>query len=236
MNLTQKLLSFTLLGAEWVLWLLIILSVFSVAVMIERGLYYYSLRADFVSLADALRKHLLGGRFKEARKRLIDERGVEAEVARAGLEEAERGPDAVESAMLGAKARVRLRLERNLAFLGTLGANAPFIGLFGTVLGIIRAFKDLAGNQAGGIAIVMAGISEALVSTAVGLLVAIPAVVFFNFYNRRVRTLSGQVDTVAQTILAALRAEAIEEAKGDHKAESKTSKSHGKDDKHAEAS
>lgn len=213
MNLTQKLLAFTLVGAEWVLWLLIALSLFSVAVMIERGLYYFSLRADFGSLADDLRRQLLGGKFKEARKRLVDERGVEAEVARAGLEEAERGADAVESAMLGAKARVRLRLERNLAFLGTLGSNAPFIGLFGTVLGIIKAFKDLAGNQAGGIAVVMSGISEALVATAVGLLVAIPAVVGFNFYNRRVRTLSAQVETVAQTILAALRAEAIEEAK-----------------------
>lgn len=213
MNLTQKLLAFTLVGAEWVLWLLILLSLFSVAVMIERGLYYFSLRADFGTLADDLRKHLLGGKFKEARKRLVDEQGVEAEVARAGLEEVERGADAVESAMLGAKARVRLRLERNLAFLGTLGSNAPFIGLFGTVLGIIKAFKDLAGNQSGGIAVVMSGISEALVATAVGLLVAIPAVVGFNFYNRRVRTLSAQVETVAQTVLAALRAEAIEEAK-----------------------
>jgi biopolymer transport protein ExbB len=221
MNLTQKLLAFTLVGAEWVLWLLIILSMFSVAVMIERGLYYLSLRADFATLADDLRKLLLGGKFKEARKRLVDERGVEAEVARAGLEEAERGADAAESAMLAAKARVRLRLERNLAFLGTLGANAPFIGLFGTVLGIIKAFKDLAGNQAGGITIVMAGISEALVATAVGLLVAIPAVVGFNFYNRRVRTLSSQVETVGQTILSALRAEAIEEAKAEAKNDKK---------------
>jgi biopolymer transport protein ExbB len=223
-----------------VLWLLIGLSVFSVAVMIERGLYYFSLRADFASLADALRKHLLAGRFKDARKRLVDERGVEAEVARAGLEEAERGADAVESAMLGAKARVRLRLERNLAFLGTLGSNAPFIGLFGTVLGIIKAFKDLAGNQSGGIAIVMAGISEALVATAVGLLVAIPAVVAFNVFNRRVRTLSGQVDTVAQTILAALRAEAIEEAKAEQKpggrAKPEKDAREAKDDKQAEAS
>jgi biopolymer transport protein ExbB len=237
MNLTQKLLAFTLIGAEWVLWLLIALSVFSVAVMIERGLYYFSLRADFASLADALRKHLLAGRFKDARKRLLDERGVEAEVARAGLEEAERGADAVESAMLGAKARVRLRLERNLAFLGTLGSNAPFIGLFGTVLGIIKAFKDLAGNQSGGIAIVMAGISEALVATAVGLLVAIPAVVAFNVFNRRVRTLSGQVDTVAQTILAALRAEAIEEAKAEQRpgGRAKSTDKGDKDDKQAEA-
>lgn len=207
MNLTQKLLALTLVGAEWVLWLLIMLSLFSVAIMIERGLYYLSLRMDFVALAEDLRRLLLSGKFAEARKQASAAPGPVGFVAQMGLEEAERGAEAVEAAMLGAKARVKLRLERNLAFLGTLGSNAPFIGLFGTVLGIIKAFHDLAGNQAGGIAVVMSGISEALVATAVGLLVAIPAVVGFNFYNRRVRAVSSQIDVVAQVILASLRAE-----------------------------
>lgn len=223
MNLTQKLLAFTLVGAEWVLWLLIALSVLSVAVMIERGLYYFSLRSNFDAMSDELRKLLLDGKFAQARKRIADERGLEAEVARAGLNEAERGAAAVESAMLGAKARVKLLLERNLAFLGTLGSNAPFIGLFGTVLGIIKAFHDLAGNQAGGIAVVMAGISEALVATAVGLLVAIPAVVGFNFYNRRVRSISSHIDALAQVILSALKSE--EEHHNEHGGEAKAAES-----------
>ena len=207
MNLTQKLLALTLVGAEWVLWLLLLLSLLSIAVMIERGMYYFSLRFDFAALAEDLRRLLLDGKFGDARKQVQAGRGPVAFVAQMGLEEAERGADAVESAMLGAKARVKLGLERNLAFLGTLGSNAPFIGLFGTVLGIIKAFHDLAGNQAGGIQVVMAGISEALVATAVGLLVAIPAVVGFNVYNRRVRAITAQIDVVAQVILAALRAE-----------------------------
>lgn len=207
MNLTQKLLALTLVGAEWVLWLLILLSLLSVAIMIERGIYFFSLRMDFAALAEDLRRLLMAGKFSDARKQAQGERGPIAFVAKMGLEEAERGAEAVESALLGAKARVRLGLERNLAFLGTLGSNAPFIGLFGTVLGIIKAFHDLAGNQAGGIAVVMSGISEALVATAVGLLVAIPAVVAFNFYNRRVRSVTSQIDVVAQVILAALRAE-----------------------------
>jgi biopolymer transport protein ExbB len=109
--------------------------------------------------------------------------------------------------MAGAKARERHRLERNLAFLGTLGSNAPFIGLFGTVIGIIKAFHDLAKNQAGGVTVVMAGISEALVATAVGLLVAIPAVVAFNYFNRRVRTKMTEVDWMAHLALAELEAE-----------------------------
>ena len=76
----------------------------------------------------------------------------------------------------------RLRYERGLAFLGTLGNNAPFVGLFGTVLGIIRAFHDLAGNSLQGSQAVMAGIAEALVATAVGLLVALPAVATYNAF------------------------------------------------------
>lgn len=207
MNLTQKLLSFTLLGAEWVLWLLIGLSIASVGIMIERFLYYRSLNLDFEALADGLRRRLAKSDFEGARKLARETNGVEAEVALAGLTEVERGVDAVGAAMMGAKSRTKLKLERNLAFLGTLGANAPFIGLFGTVLGIIKAFKDLSVNQAGGIAVVMTGISEALVATAVGLLVAIPAVVGFNFFNRRVRAVSSQIDVVAQVILASLRAE-----------------------------
>ena len=97
----------------------------------------------------------------------------------------------------------KVRLERNLAFLGTLGANAPFIGLFGTVLGIIKAFKDLAesGLKPGGETSteVMSGISEALVATAVGLLVAIPAVVAYNIFQRRVKRTMGEAESLANT-------------------------------------
>lgn len=209
MNLTQKLLAMTLVGAEWVLWLLIILSLLSVAVMIERALYYHGQKTDFAGLAEDLRRLLLDRKFSDAKKAAERSRGPVAFVAQTGLLDVDRGADAVESAMLGARARTRIGLERNLAFLGTLGSNAPFIGLFGTVLGIIKAFHDLSANQAGGISVVMSGISEALVATAVGLLVAIPAVVGFNVFNRKVRAIASQVETVSQVILSALRAEIV---------------------------
>ena len=108
--------------------------------------------------------------------------------------------------MASAKARLRTELERNLGVLGTLGNNAPFIGLFGTVLGIIKAFADLARNQAGGAGAVMSGISEALVATGVGLMVAIPAVIAFNFFQGKVRKAMARVDTVAHLLLAGLPA------------------------------
>ena len=166
MDVSARFLTFALHGAGWVLWLLVALSVASVAVMLER-LWYF--RTHHAQEGDADGGHARAAarrRHQRARSRTGPASPADTDVA---------------AAVEGAKARERLRLERNLAFLATLGSNAPFIGLFGTVLGIIKAFHDLAGGQAGGPSVVMAGISEALVATAVGLMVAIPAVVAFNY-------------------------------------------------------
>lgn len=84
----------------------------------------------------------------------------------------------------------RLKMERFTIILGTLGTICPFIGLFGTVIGIIKAFHDLAVSGSGGPSVVAAGISEALLTTATGLAIAIPAVVMFNYFMRKVRNLS----------------------------------------------
>jgi biopolymer transport protein ExbB len=211
MHITERFLAFTLLGAEWVLWLLVVCSIVSFAIMIERGFYFLTHGVDVEALGSELRRLLSKGHLSEARARFKANNTTEMIVIAAGLEEIERGTEAVAEAMYGQKARERMRLERNLAFLGTLGNNAPFIGLFGTVLGIIRAFHELSGNQAGGgqggAAVVMAGISEALVATAVGLMVAIPAVIGFNYFNRRVRQTLANVDSLAHVVLAQLKGE-----------------------------
>jgi biopolymer transport protein ExbB/TolQ len=207
MDLTSKFLAFTLLGAEWVLWLLIILSVLSVAVMIERALYLGRRRVDLEQLKKDARDALRGGDVDGVIRKYDASEAIEARVALTGLREARRGPGAASEAMISARAGERGLLEKRIAFLGTLGNNAPFIGLFGTVLGIIRAFHELAENSQAGAQTVMAGISEALVATAVGLMVAIPAVLAFNFFTRRVRGMVSQADTVAHVILTELRAE-----------------------------
>jgi len=104
--------------------------------------------------------------------------------------------------MSGATQVERLKMERGLAFLGTLGNNAPFVGLFGTVLGIIRAFRDLATNTIEGSSAVMAGIAEALIATAVGLLVALPAVALFNYFQRLIRTQVVASEAMTRVVLA----------------------------------
>jgi biopolymer transport protein ExbB len=202
MRITERLLAFTLLGSEWVLWLLILLSIVSVAVMVERGLALPRRLPDLDELAARLLETLGKGDIPGARKAIGNPRTPEARVGLVGLSEIGRGREAAAEAMASVKSRERLSLEKRLGVLGTLGNNAPFIGLFGTVLGIIRAFADLAQNQGGGATVVMRGISEALVATAVGLLVAIPAVVAYNIFQGRVRRTMGRIDTMAHLILS----------------------------------
>ena len=133
MHLTERILGFTLLGSEWVLWLLVGLSVLSVAIMVERALVLSGDR-DSDALARDLLALLKRGDIDKARQALTGVRTPAATVAAAGLENYDRGNEAIAEAMDSAKARLRIDLERNLGVLGTLGNNAPFIGLFGLSL------------------------------------------------------------------------------------------------------
>jgi biopolymer transport protein ExbB len=202
--IVQKLLAIVNLGAAWVLWLLIALSVISVGIMIERAAFYLGRRLPAL---DKLSRALLGGDLDEARQAVADRNGIEAQVIRSALEQADHGPDAVAKVVDAEIKRVRLEYEARLAFLATLGNNAPFIGLFGTVLGIIQAFGDLARNpSAAGASSVMSGISEALIATAVGLLVALPAVVAYNIFQRGLRRASQRATYLGDLLEARLRA------------------------------
>jgi biopolymer transport protein ExbB/TolQ len=111
-----------------------------------------------------------------------------------------RGPHAAGEAMQSAKSRYKGLVDANLSILGTIGSNAPFVGLLGTVLGIINAAKSM-GKDAGDQAKAMHAIFEALVATAVGLLVAIPAIVFFNIFQRKVKAVVAQVDSLTHLVL-----------------------------------
>ncbi len=207
-------------GAGWVMWLLIGLSVVSVAIMLERAWFYFSLRDDVPGLATKLRQQLRDGDLDGAREAMQKSPSAEAAVVVAGLGEADRGAKAAEEAMEGAKALQRMKLERRLAFLGTLGNNAPFIGLFGTVIGVVQAFEGLAAESTEQAAqgataapqVVMAAIAEALVATAVGLAVAIPAVVMFNYFQRHARSILANTEALSRVLLAYLVGEPLTES------------------------
>jgi biopolymer transport protein ExbB len=203
-------------GASWVMWLMLGLSVISVAIILERAWFFWSLRDDLAVLQRDLRT-ALDTSTDAAKKRMEASPSAEAAVVLAGLAMADRGPKAAEEAMAGAQALQRMKLERRLAYLGTLGNNAPFIGLFGTVIGVIGAF-DALGQQAAVPAAqaaqaamapqsVMSSIAEALVATAVGLLVAIPAVASNNYFQRMIRATLANTEALSRILLAHLHTE-----------------------------
>ena len=122
-----------------------------------------------------------------------------------GLRQHAKGPDAVEDLVTGAITKEKERYDARLDILATIASNAPFVGLFGTVLGIIRAFKDLAQSAQAANVSVMAGVAEALVATAVGLFVAIPAVVAFNIFKGRVKGATNNALFLSRILLAHLK-------------------------------
>ena len=205
-------------GAAWVLWLLGGCLVISVAIIVERFLFYRARDCDLRALARKLGTCLAERDVTGAIEELGRSRSVAAAIAAAGLELAPGGPAAADKAMQSAAALERRGLERWLAYLGTLGNNAPFVGLFGTVVGVMGSFEELgrgATRVAGAVGgppgasqlasqLIMARIAEALVATAVGILVALPAVIAFNYFQRRVTSLLAATEVLSNLVLAHL--------------------------------
>ena len=203
--LEDKMFAFAMLGSEWVLWLLVLLSAACVTVAIERVLFLRQNRTPPAELQLALSSFLEGDSTEAFSSNLKDLNGIEANVLQSGLRAHERGGnEAAENAIAGRMVFERTRLDRGIIIIGTTGSNAPFLGLFGTVLGIIKAFADLATQTDDGAASVMAGISEALVATAIGLLVAIPAVVLYNYLRQRNKNLLSNLQSMSHLMLARL--------------------------------
>jgi biopolymer transport protein ExbB len=207
--LSERLLELSLIGAEWVLWLLIALSLYSVAVLADRIILFTRTRERIVELEPILTRALGKGDLEAARSEVRRDSFVR-NVIRAGLDAiagGKRDPGTVEQAMLGAMARERARYEARLTPLGTIGNNAPFIGLFGTVLGIIQAFHQMGkmdASQAASNQVVMSAIGEALVATGVGIMVAIPAVAAFNWAKSSIAGRLKHAESLMRAVLSGL--------------------------------
>jgi len=204
MDIIERLLAISQYGSRWVLWLLIGLSIAAFAVVIERAVLFLSSRDDTLRLRLELRRLLRDNDLELARRRLEESPSFEARVAVAGLDA--EGVASAEERMQGESELCKLSMEKNLALLGTLGNNAPFIGLLGTVIGIVRSFRELQSSSGQVSGSLMSEIGEALVSTAIGLLVALPAVAAFNLFQRVIRARMGRANVLAHEILAFMKA------------------------------
>jgi len=207
------------LVAKLVLILLMIQFMITLALSIERMMLFSKARSQSVSYIMQLRNFLSERKLDEAVA--AAQQHISSPVAKvvgAGMGEyvrglealQEEGPDdvgdfdlvdAVNRQMERAKERETATLKRGLGLVATTGTTAPFIGLFGTVVGIINSFQGLSLDGGGGLGAVAGGISEALFATAVGLLVAIPAVAAFNFFNSRVQSFQIDMNDVASELI-----------------------------------
>jgi biopolymer transport protein ExbB len=203
MNLFDRLSRLSEFGSVWILWLLVCLSIFASTVAIERAILFYSSRDDVLSLRRELRQMLSVGKVALARRRLEHSPSFEARVAVAGLD-AENAACA-EERMRGENQVARLTMERHLGVLGALGKHAPFLGLLGTVIGIVRALREPAPSNGQVSLALIPKIGEALVATALGLLVALPAIVAFNLFRRTIRARLSRADALSVEVLAHLK-------------------------------
>jgi biopolymer transport protein ExbB len=203
----------SLVGAEWVLYLLVALSILSVTLIFERALFYRAASKNLTEFRRNIRESAMNEKWDDAirtaetRMNQQEKHGMdlECEMALALLRRTRANSKQSTEALaeLGRDAMMRAKIgwDRNLSLLATIGSNAPFIGLFGTVLGIIKAFHDLANQSGTGPQTVSTGISEALVATAVGLLVAIPAVIAFNLFQRKVKRAAAEAEALKSFLI-----------------------------------
>jgi biopolymer transport protein ExbB/biopolymer transport protein TolQ len=198
--------------AKAVVIILFIMSAWSIGVMIDRLIVYNAARKQSRLFAPAVAGALREGKLDEAIK--IADRYKKSHLAKvvvAGLQEfrahelsSEIPGEIVEAsnrALERAQAIVRSELDRGVSGLATIGSSAPFVGLFGTVVGIINAFKGISTEKSTGLGAVAGGISEALVATAIGLFVAIPAVWMFNYFNERLKAFDVEMSNSSSELI-----------------------------------
>ncbi len=200
--LTDKFFVIAELGHDVTLWILILLSIFSVAFILERWLTLRAVRSNSKKVSERLREVLQNQDLKQIETLSRDWDSLEGRALAYGIAHVKEHGDKGLEEIFSSYANIeRPKLERFLNFLATVGSNAPFIGLLGTVFGIMDAFRGLAQSQ-GDAAAVMIGISKALVATAIGLLVAIPAVIAYNVFQKQVKNIFVNLESVKDICLA----------------------------------
>ncbi|RME16897.1 MAG: MotA/TolQ/ExbB proton channel family protein [Bdellovibrio sp.] len=200
--LTDKFFIIAEYGHDITLWILVLLSIFSLGFILERFLYLKGILSKSRKTIALFRDILLSNNLKEVEDISKDRESLDGRALLLGLRHLEKnGSKGLEEVFNSFSITEKPKLEKHLNFLATVGSNAPFIGLLGTVFGIMDAFRGLATSQ-GDAAAVMIGISKALVATATGLLVAIPAVIAYNYFNKQVRNIFQNLEVIKEVCLA----------------------------------
>jgi biopolymer transport protein ExbB len=189
----------------WAMWVSISLSLVVVAVAIERAVVFFRYIERARALSDTVVRCLGRGAVAEARAACERSKSPLADVFLVGFERTGRSSaTTLEGAVNRARMRITLDLKNRLWIAATIGAIAAFVGLAGTVMGIMAAFRNIAETGGGGFTVVAHGISEALIATAAGILVAIEGVVIYNYYNQRGARIAAELKLLSEEFLEAL--------------------------------
>lgn len=198
----ERLIEISSIGPEWVLWLLLVLSLLSVGTIIERAIFFRRRRLRMVPFSRELEDRLRTEDLDAVRTLLKNTHGFEPVTLLRTLEWFDDGAEAMSEVLEAAIREQRLELDQGSAFLGTVGNNAPFVGLLGTVLGVVDAFQELGNTSGAAIGAVMGGISQALIATALGIAVALPAVVAYNLFTKRANDIEDNARALMNLVLA----------------------------------
>jgi biopolymer transport protein ExbB len=186
-----------------VLFILLALSIISIGMILERLFVLGKISSQSAKVRARIKMALQANSVEDIEDIAKDPHSLEGRAANYALRHMkDAGSNGMPELFNSFALSERPELDKRLGFLATVGSNAPYIGLFGTVLGIMKAFQDLASSTEAGQQTVMAGISSALIATAAGLFVAIPAVIFYNYFNRQVRSIFQSLESVKELALA----------------------------------
>ncbi len=201
--LSEKFFSIAGTVDQFVLYLLFVLSIVSIALILERYATLSKIYKQSLQMKELMGNILFEGKWDQLQGIATEGQTIEHKALQMGLSHAKKfGTKGLEEVFSGYLLLIKPQLEKHLGFLATIGSNAPYIGLFGTVLGIMKSFQDLSVTTDAGSQTVMAGISSALLATASGLFVAIPAVMAFNFFQKRVKAIVQSVNLVSEVVMA----------------------------------
>lgn len=200
--MTENFFSIAQVGHTVTLWVLIVLSILSIAFILERFFTLGRVKRDSQKISEQLREILEANNLADLEEVSKNKTALESRALSYGLRHVrDRGINGLEEIFTSFASIERPALEKYLGFLATVGSNAPFIGLLGTVFGVMDAFRGLATSQGDATAVMM-GISKALVATAVGLMVAIPAVIAYNHFQKQVKGIVLNLNSVKDLCLA----------------------------------
>ena len=202
---------------SFAMWALTAASIVGLTFCIERWRYFHKSRERISEFISRIGEKVRKGQFSECLQDCEERDTPASRVLREGLKNQTTDETAIRELMTNAISKERMKFENNIGIIGTISHISPLLGLFGTITGIIRSFHDIAVTGSGGSSVVAMGVAEALVTTAAGIIIAVPCVIVYNYFVRRVATINSELEIARDDFIVRLRIYRKEQENADKK-------------------